>query len=115
MPKLSACHEPESLPAHEFWRAQSPRPPPAQPILGPAQVIRPIPFIRVYPCSSVVAVKCQLLEDEVLANILDVLQERGFVQQVSDGAGLRALGEREGVSVYCGYDPTASSLHMGHL
>lgn len=47
-------------------------------------------------------------------NCLDVLRERGFVQQVSDEAGLRAALERP-ITVYCGYDPTADSLHVGHL
>src|ERR1051326_5856718 len=49
------------------------------------------------------------------SNVLDTLKERGFVQQVSDENGLRAQIERGAISVYCGYDPTASSLHMGHL
>src|SRR3954453_17419556 len=48
-------------------------------------------------------------------SVLDRLKERGFVQQVSDEQGLRAQIERGSISVYCGYDPTASSLHMGHL
>lgn len=49
-----------------------------------------------------------------MANVYDTLQERGFIYQVSDEAGLRAALERPLVA-YCGYDPTASSLTHGHL
>lgn len=46
-------------------------------------------------------------------NVFDVLRERGFIAEVSDEAGLRqALVEP--LTVYCGYDPTATSLHVGH-
>jgi tyrosyl-tRNA synthetase len=45
---------------------------------------------------------------------LDLLRERGFVQQISDEAGLRAALARP-VTVYCGYDPTRDSLTVGHL
>ncbi len=51
-------------------------------------------------------------------NVYDVLEERGFIAQVSDGPGLRAaLADPAGrpVTVYVGFDPTATSLHIGHL
>jgi tyrosyl-tRNA synthetase len=48
-------------------------------------------------------------------NILDVLRARGFVAQVSDEDGLRRAFENGRVSVYQGFDPTATSLHTGHL
>lgn len=47
-------------------------------------------------------------------NAWDVLKERGFVEQVSDEEGLRAALERP-LTFYIGYDPTATSLHTGHL
>jgi tyrosyl-tRNA synthetase len=49
------------------------------------------------------------------ANVLTTLRARGFLQQISDEAG---LGERLGVgkvTFYCGFDPTAASLHVGSL
>ena len=49
-----------------------------------------------------------------MPNVYDILQERGFVYQVSDEAGLRAALERP-ITVYCGYDPTDSSLTHGNL
>lgn len=49
------------------------------------------------------------------AEILATLRERGFVQQVNDEPGLSALLGRESVTFYCGFDPTASSLHVGSM
>jgi len=48
-------------------------------------------------------------------NVYDVLKERGFVQQVTDEEGLRGLFDRERVTGYIGFDPTADSLHVGSL
>lgn len=51
-------------------------------------------------------------------NVYDVLEERGLIGQVSDGPGLRAAladPASNPVSVYVGFDPTATSLHIGHL
>ncbi len=45
----------------------------------------------------------------------ETLKERGFVAQCSDEAALRELLERERVTFYIGFDPTAPSLHVGHL
>jgi tyrosyl-tRNA synthetase len=49
------------------------------------------------------------------AEILATLRERGFVQQVNDEPGLRALLAREPVTFYAGFDPTAASLHVGSM
>ncbi|WP_312360768.1 tyrosine--tRNA ligase [Agrobacterium sp.] len=46
---------------------------------------------------------------------LRTLDERGFIHQISDEAGLDELFAKETVTAYIGYDPTASSLHVGHL
>ncbi len=48
-------------------------------------------------------------------NALDVLRERGFVYQVSDEEALRRAFDESQVTVYCGYDPTDSSLTHGNL
>ena len=45
----------------------------------------------------------------------EILQERGFVSQCSNAQGLKELLESEKVTYYIGFDPTASSLHAGHL
>ena len=47
--------------------------------------------------------------------ILDTLRERGLVAQVSDEEGLRHALERGPITLYQGFDPTATSLHTGNL
>jgi tyrosyl-tRNA synthetase len=49
------------------------------------------------------------------SNPVDVLRARGFVQDVTDEAGLRELFDAGPVTYYVGFDPTASSLHAGNL
>jgi tyrosyl-tRNA synthetase len=51
---------------------------------------------------------------EALKNAYDILEERGFVDQATDAAALRQLLE-EPATCYIGFDPTARSLHVGHL
>ena len=48
-------------------------------------------------------------------NAFDVLKSRGFVKQVTNEEELRELFESQKVVAYTGYDPTATSLHVGHL
>jgi tyrosyl-tRNA synthetase len=50
-----------------------------------------------------------------LTDVFDTLKERGFIFLVSDEERLRAALDTERITAYCGYDPTAPSLHMGHL
>ncbi|MFC3725327.1 tyrosine--tRNA ligase [Neoaquamicrobium sediminum] len=49
------------------------------------------------------------------SDFLRTLSERGFIHQISDETGLDDLLAKETVTAYIGYDPTASSLHVGHL
>ncbi len=48
-------------------------------------------------------------------SVFDVLQERGFVKQMSHEAEIRELLEKEKITFYIGFDPTADSLHVGHF
>ncbi|MHB8271548.1 tyrosine--tRNA ligase [Bradyrhizobium sp.] len=48
------------------------------------------------------------------SDFLNVLQERGFIHQCSDAAGLDALAARGEATAYVGYDCTAPSLHIGN-
>ena len=48
-------------------------------------------------------------------NPVDYLWSRGYVQDVSDEVGLRKALENGSISAYIGFDPTAKSLHVGHL
>jgi tyrosyl-tRNA synthetase len=51
----------------------------------------------------------------VTASVLTTLRERGFVQQCTDEEGLEKLLAASKVVFYCGFDPTANSLHAGSL
>lgn len=46
---------------------------------------------------------------------LNILSERGFVNQCTDLEGLDAALAKGSITAYCGYDPTADSLHIGNL
>src|SRR5689334_9222751 len=48
-----------------------------------------------------------------MPNLFDELQWRGLVSESTDG--LRDLFDKEHVTAYIGFDPTASSLHVGSL
>ena len=48
-------------------------------------------------------------------HILSELDERGILAQVSDRDGLAAHLNDSSRVIYCGFDPTAPSLHLGHL
>jgi tyrosyl-tRNA synthetase len=47
--------------------------------------------------------------------LLRLLDERGYIHQVTDAAALDALAANETVSAYIGFDATAPSLHVGSL
>jgi len=49
------------------------------------------------------------------AAILEDLAARGLIQDSTDLAVLRQRLDEGPVGVYCGFDPTADSLHIGHL
>ena len=49
-------------------------------------------------------------------DILDVLESRGYIEQITDEENLRELFKKEKcVPFYIGFDPTADSLHVGHF
>jgi tyrosyl-tRNA synthetase len=49
------------------------------------------------------------------SDLLRLLDERGYIHQLTDAAGLDALAQRQVVPGYIGFDPTAPSLHVGGL
>jgi tyrosyl-tRNA synthetase len=49
------------------------------------------------------------------SDFLNVLQERGFIHQISDPASLDAVAERRELTAYIGFDCTAPSLHVGSM
>lgn len=48
-------------------------------------------------------------------SIIDELEWRGAINQVTNDEGLRDLVENNKIALYCGVDPTGDSLHIGHL
>ena len=49
-----------------------------------------------------------------MANVMDVLRERGFIAQTVYEDDLYKMLDNEKVTFYVGFDPTADSLHIGH-
>ncbi|WP_071393819.1 tyrosine--tRNA ligase [Bacillus tuaregi] len=47
--------------------------------------------------------------------LLEDLQWRGIIYQQTDEEGIKDTLEKESISLYCGVDPTADSMHIGHL
>ncbi|MBP2660606.1 MAG: Tyrosyl-tRNA synthetase [Firmicutes bacterium] len=50
-----------------------------------------------------------------LMTVLDILKERGFIQQLTHEDEMIELFEKEKITFYIGFDPTADSLHVGHF
>ena len=48
-------------------------------------------------------------------HLLQDLQARGLIAQSTDIHALSQLLDNENIALYCGFDPTADSLHIGHL
>ena len=48
-------------------------------------------------------------------SVYDVLKERGFLKQLSHEDEIKELLEKEKITFYIGFDPTADSLHVGHF
>jgi len=49
------------------------------------------------------------------SDLLRLLETRGYIHQLTDAEGLDALAAKQVVPGYIGFDPTAPSLHVGHL
>ena len=52
---------------------------------------------------------------EYRSSLLKLLDERGYIHQLTDAEGLDALASKEIVTGYIGFDATAPSLHVGSL
>ncbi|HFC7659534.1 TPA: tyrosine--tRNA ligase [Neisseria meningitidis] len=48
-------------------------------------------------------------------SVIQDLQSRGLIAQTTDIEALNALLNEQKIALYCGFDPTADSLHIGHL
>jgi tyrosyl-tRNA synthetase len=52
---------------------------------------------------------------EYRSDLLKLLEERGYIHQVTDAAALDSLAQKGPVTGYIGFDATAPSLHVGNL
>lgn len=50
-----------------------------------------------------------------MASVYDTLIERGFLKQFTHEEEIKELLEKEKITFYIGFDPTADSLHVGHF
>lgn len=50
-----------------------------------------------------------------MASVYDTLVERGFLKQLTHEDEIKELLEKEKITFYIGFDPTADSLHVGHF
>lgn len=50
-----------------------------------------------------------------MSSVLDTLIERGFIKQFTHEEEIKELLEKEKITFYIGFDPTADSLHVGHF
>ncbi|MBN8830441.1 MAG: tyrosine--tRNA ligase [Sphingomonadales bacterium] len=49
------------------------------------------------------------------SDLLNLLEERGYIHQITDASALDALAVQQVVPGYIGFDPTAPSLHVGSM
>ena len=50
-----------------------------------------------------------------MKNVFDILEERGYIEQLTHPQEIKELFSKESVPFYIGIDPTADSLHVGHF
>ena len=50
-----------------------------------------------------------------MKNVIDLLNERNYIEQITHPQELKEYLENNKVSFYIGIDPTADSLHVGHF
>lgn len=50
-----------------------------------------------------------------MTSVVYDLQQRGLIAQTTDAEALDNLLNQQKITLYCGFDPTADSLHIGHL
>jgi len=55
------------------------------------------------------------LLEGIFMDLLQDLTWRGIIYQQTDEEGLKDTLSKEPISLYCGVDPTADSMHIGHL
>ncbi|XP_048234541.1 tyrosine--tRNA ligase, chloroplastic/mitochondrial isoform X1 [Ricinus communis] len=71
-------------------------------------------FIRSLQSATHQVTTTQTQESIRRQNVVDILEERGLLESVTSD-NLRSACSISTLKVYCGFDPTAESLHLGNL
>lgn len=50
-----------------------------------------------------------------MSSVFETLKERGYIAQLTHEEKIKELLEKEKITFYIGFDPTADSLHVGHF
>ena len=50
-----------------------------------------------------------------MQDVFNILEERGYIEQLTHEKEMKELLKKESVSFYIGIDPTANSMHIGHF
>ena len=50
-----------------------------------------------------------------MTSVFDILEKRGYIEQITHEEEVKELFAKESVPFYIGFDPTADSLHVGHF
>lgn len=61
------------------------------------------------------SILAQQANDPTFADVWEEISWRGLVHVSTDESALRALLAGDPITYYCGFDPTAASLHLGNL
>jgi tyrosyl-tRNA synthetase len=69
--------------------------------------------LQLPPCPS--PAKRPRTMSNFISNLMRLLEERGHIYQMTDGAGLDTLASKSCVPAYIGFDCTGPSLHVGSL
>ena len=88
--------------------------PSSHPAWHPARASRPaLRLTRLHASSATATVPAAAALSK--ADVVDVLKERGLLDACTNEDELRKACADGSLSVYCGFDPTADSLHLGNL
>ncbi|CBI22389.3 unnamed protein product, partial [Vitis vinifera] len=74
-------------------------------------------FSRNRPLSSIIRCAHSSSQTKIplhRSNVIEILEQRGLVDSITSPI-LRASSSTQTLKVYCGFDPTAESLHLGNL
>jgi tyrosyl-tRNA synthetase len=93
-----------------------PRESSASPVSSP-QLSRFFSSLRTHSLAQETAVSIAHTSEEPppVRNIVDVLQERDLIESITNETALREAAASTSLKLYLGFDPTAESLHIGHL